>query len=1412
MNNIANWSTNTIPTSGYDAIFDSQYHGVSKNPTDNSVPFIVSSFNFPHNASSFIFDFNNTRLTFEGDGITGNKTDTTIYATNTNNNLYNTLVSFLGLTSTSGSSRIICTNTGTQTGNVFGSETGAIGAFVYSSDPFSIGNNGTITATNIGLDSTNGMGTNNTCTAGLGQLQFSQTFTAGNNVSISATNDGTFSGSTSASGNMLCSIIGNQFLASDTFQAGNNFTCEIANTATDSSTGIGNNMIGQIYAPQMEMLTSGIIGNNCSINVANTGVNTSQTSNPSNIAYLNDQQFVVTGSFQAGSDFSLAVSNTGTDSSVGYGLAQVAVINSDSGKTGQQVLFDLDTTLGERASIAIANTGTYTGSNTQKGCSVATLNSSQLVIGGNSYPTDYYAFNADDDFSLAVSCTGNDSSLGHGGNGVGIVAADQVAIFVPTVLGDNARIAIDKSGRYSGQTSGPYIEPAYITVGSCGGSQLNCGSTFEAGDNFSLAINNSGSHQGTGHGADFIGVLSFGQQANFADDVTLGNNANIVVFNSGTNSSNTDRNNTVGSMNSYGKQLAVDGRFQTGDDLSVFLVNSGFDNSSNVSGSLVAFMNNNKADNTGSQMHLGNGGAIGDRGRLFILNQGRYAGTNTGTGSLVGAIAGQQLHSASDFNAGEEFTLLVLNLGECDSSNHSGAAIGTVGNDAQVTFSGDTNLGNSSTIIILNSGINKDTLGTSNLIGFISGSQMDVKGDFSAGDDLSLIVYNTANNLGDSSNYVGYINNSQLHFERACTLNDGSSITAYNGGTVTNSQITFDQGFSVATGKASILASNDGTFGLFGIDIQGNSNGGNADIILNNSTLNVQTTQSTFTIGGLGGDSTSMAQSSPTLIINTDAATKIEFAGVIKDFPSMSSTLVKSGPGTQILSGANSYTGLTSVDDGFLVVNGSLAANVLVNPVGTLKGSGTIFGTLTNTGTVAPGQSIGTITVGTYVNNSGNYDVEVNGLGQSDLIDVIGAATINGGTVIVSSPDGTFNFQHPYTIVTANGGVTGAYTNATSLAFIRPTLTYDANHVYLTLQSDLSSIAVTCNQTGVANLLDSIIDPNAVQTAFISAIANSSIADAQESLESFSGFQYTNEVILNQISANRLVRRLYDPLRSLVNNCICGSCAQSSAWLEASDGCTTVHGKDSHKIHCNSFDITGGAHQNICDFTLGIAGSYQYDHIKYKDGKANCNTGYLGLYGLYRSCLFYGLADIIYGHRHNNLSREIHAGSLRSISHSKPITNNGTFYGEIGFDLFDGCILVQPFLALQVEKNWRRHIHESNRDGWGLDIPKRDWTTTTSRVGLHLSTCQLCDCIDSSLDIAWNQLLSSPKRSTVGHFQDFGDSFKICGNRLNDYSIDYAFTFAACLCDNIQGYIELGGEWMQRANTFNVVGGIKYSW
>jgi fibronectin-binding autotransporter adhesin len=103
--------------------------------------------------------------------------------------------------------------------------------------------------------------------------------------------------------------------------------------------------------------------------------------------------------------------------------------------------------------------------------------------------------------------------------------------------------------------------------------------------------------------------------------------------------------------------------------------------------------------------------------------------------------------------------------------------------------------------------------------------------------------------------------------------------------------------------------------------------------------------------------------------------------------------------GRTILAGDSSaFAGSTTVDSGILQVNGALGGTMDVLAAGRLEGNG-IVGTTSNAGVVAPGNSIGTLTVaGDYVGDGGVLETEVvlgDDSSPTDLLVVTGNSSGN---------------------------------------------------------------------------------------------------------------------------------------------------------------------------------------------------------------------------------------------------------------------------------------------------------------------------------------------------------------------------------------------------------------------------------
>jgi autotransporter-associated beta strand protein len=735
-----------------------------------------------------------------------------------------------------------------------------------------------------------------------------------------------------------------------------------------------------------------------------------------------------------------------------------------------------------------------------------------------------------------------------------------------------------------------------------------------------------------------------------AEGSSLSTGANNLVVTGNINGTSGFSSSHLGTLNVANSGFVVSGNIGSSTPLDAI----------NIANSISFDVSGNDSSINASQITLGSGSMLKlGSGQLTGLVDGNAFGSGTlqfaATQSTNGAIGSTYALNTVDIKASKTLTSayaintqnLALETGAA-LYLQSGASLGETpavsmasGSNIDISSAGSQTLGalsGSGTISLGAHTLSLDVSGTNTFSGTIQdGGLSDTSG-------ASFVVTGTGNQiLAGINEYSGSttINSGRLTLSGEGSINSSSALV--NNGIFDISQATSNASIKTLSGSGSVvLGAND-------LTISQNSNqsfSGSIDGLgsltkSGNSTLNLTGTSSyqggtTFAEGtvavfvdsNLGNASAPLTFNGGSLhwqqTDSIERATSIESgggsinldSGVILDFSGPvtgSGNLVKTGSGRLQLVTADSsaFTGLTSIEDGELKLNAVLGGNITISGSGAfLSGTGTILGNLVvNQGRLAPGNSIGTINVGGDLTqeSTSTYYVQLNELGQSTLTNVTGSATINNATLDVTSLTGLYNIQQPYTIITAQEGITGQYGNIVihQLALIPSTQISDDNlSMLLNFQRSFLNAAATSNQESVAQQLQTIANPTQEQSDLLNDITAINGTPIQYAFDQLSGQQYTNLLIGVEESTRQVVRTQYNQLRDLAAAPIGCQLDKDdrdvSFWVEGSSSKGTYANTDNNLgFKSDGVSASIGLQREInFDSTLGASLTYENSNLK----------------------------------------------------------------------------------------------------------------------------------------------------------------------------------------------------------------------
>lgn len=343
---------------------------------------------------------------------------------------------------------------------------------------------------------------------------------------------------------------------------------------------------------------------------------------------------------------------------------------------------------------------------------------------------------------------------------------------------------------------------------------------------------------------------------------------------------------------------------------------------------------------------------------------------------------------------------------------------------------------------------------------------------------------NTTFSVTGSNLYVSGVISGGYNFikEGSGTLNlMATSRNSYSGDTYINA------GTAILNNGAMLGSVTGVNSGSYTTNVSGNvtvNTGATLQLNIGNNRMNIE---------GLNGGGTVYNYFGANSLYVGNNNTSGSFSGTIYQKSGVVLSFVKTGIGTQTLSGANSYTGTTTVSGGTLLINGTStgSAFTVTNSGSVLGGTGKITPgashalTVGSGAIVAPGSGgIGTLTVdlsnasdtATFLSGA-KFTFELAAPGSSDELAFTGLTlsvadvTFNGNVIDFTNAGGLAAGTYTLFTFDVNNAYSGTLAIGTGLeSFSSSYLTYNANSIMLTVVPEPSTTALLAG-VGVIGLL-----------------------------------------------------------------------------------------------------------------------------------------------------------------------------------------------------------------------------------------------------------------------------------------------------------------------------------------------------
>lgn len=543
--------------------------------------------------------------------------------------------------------------------------------------------------------------------------------------------------------------------------------------------------------------------------------------------------------------------------------------------------------------------------------------------------------------------------------------------------------------------------------------------------------------------------------------------------------------------------------------------------------------------------------------------------------------------------------------------------------------------------------------------------------------------------------------------------------------------------------------------------------------------------------------------------------------------------------GLWVFTANNSYTGDTNISTdggggGTLRLNGSLAGRVIVNLGGTLAGSGNVMGAkVNNGGTIAPGNSPGTLTVdGTLEMETGStYQVDVTPTGAHDLLIVTGNVTIADGTTLeVIAEPGVYAASSTLTILSTSGTITGGFTNVISdYAFLTPSIESDGQNIILTLLYNdalFTSYARTPNQFAVAGAAQTLGAGNPVFDAIVSlpadAVPNAYNQLSGEIYPSINTVIQQQSAYLRDAVGARLRQSVTGPTATALSYAAKAQGPEAAQlaegltptlWMQGFGGWGDTSGNGNAASISNTIGgVIAGLDVAVTDnVRAGLVGGFSRSSF---DVDARNSSGDMDNYdiGIYAGGQFGAVAlrgGASYSWHDVSVNRTVAFPGFVGLTEGDYTVGTTQLFGEVAYDFTVGAFEFEPFAGLAYLHLSGETFTETGTQtsGAALGVSLASQDTLYSTLGIRAATSVTVGgyALTPSVTLGWQHAFGDTVSAATMLFQGGSTPFQVTGVPIADDTLllgaglAYDISDRASLQVNYTG--QLAGDASQNALT-----------